>query len=233
MMYVSTLGAAYKSGYSWALSKDVATATEENFMNLKFTDSALYNANLITKWWAVEVAILGFADVMFRAFGSPLETSIMGSVSSVLYTSTLATFGQGTWDFAFIVDKAKREEELKARKEALIQADQLTTEASEEIDRGFSKIKFSLAVKAFTISVTSNLAAALLLADHESTQFAANTIMGTLSGAGALYYGFIQFKYNEGLKLKISQAKEKIAKSCGEFLSQAVPPPVLLPGNNY
>jgi hypothetical protein len=233
MMYVSTLGTSYKSGMSWALSKEMAKSTEEDFMKLKFTDSALYNANLISKWWAVEVGILGLADVMFRAFGSPLETSIMGSVSSVLYTSTLATFGQGTWDFAFIVDKAKKEEELKAREESLVQADQLTTEASEEISRGFSKIKFSLAVKAFTISVTSNIAAALLLADSESTQVVANTLMGTLSGAGALYYGFVQFKYNEGLKLKLSKAKEKIAKSCSEFLSQAVPPPVLLPGIHY
>ncbi|MEK6555642.1 MAG: hypothetical protein AABZ31_10405 [Bdellovibrionota bacterium] len=233
-IYVAALASSYRSGLSYDLAKNVAQASEDDFMQLKFTDSALYNANLVTKWWAVEVAILGLADIMFRVAGSPLETSILASVSSVLYTSTLATLGQGTWDFAFIIDKAKREEQLLKDNIDVLDPSHINhAKAQEEHGKGYASIKFNLAIKSFAISVGSNVAAALLLAgDGEATKLVANTLIGTLSGAGALYYGFIQLKYNNALKMKISQAKQKVAQSCSSFLADAFQPPPLLPGIN-
>lgn len=233
-IYLSSLYSGYRSGLGHELAKEAAKAVENSFMNLKFSESALYNANMITKWWAVEVGILGLADIMFRVMGSPLEADIMSSVSAVLITSTVATFGQGIWDFAFITDKAKREEALKNQALELERVNALTEEAQTEIDKGYSKVKFGLAIKAFTISVTSNIAAALMLTGNDATSALATTMMTGLSVAGASYYGYIQYKYNDGLRLKIQQVKTRLAQSCSSFLEKALPPPApLLPGINF
>jgi hypothetical protein len=223
-MYAATFFSSYRAGISAELAKEMATTAQEDFMKLNFTESALKNASLITKWWAVEVVILGTADLAFRyLLNAPLTPDLTSGIMSVLYTSSLATLGQGTWDFAFIIDNEKRKEALSERREALILADQLTSEASEEIDRGFAKVKFGLASKAFAISVTSNIAAALLLADSASMTTIANTAMGTLSVAGASYYGYMQVKYNEGIRAKISKFKSSILQRCEDLLGGTAP----------
>ena len=202
-IFLNTLAGAYTTGFDFSLSRQIALDAQKRFLELPFAKSALYNTNLITKWFLVEVLILAAADIGFRLAGSPLEATAAGSIAAVLTTSALATVGQGTWDFGFIIDKAKKDEELKQRREALIAADQLTEEASEEIERAQSKVNFSLAAKAFTISVTSNIAAAMLLTGSEATEILASNLMTGLSVAGASYYGYVQYKYNKGLRQKI------------------------------
>ena len=174
----------------------------DKIMNSEFTQKTLYNANLITKWFATEVAILAFMNTLLASFGVPLEATLSATVASILLVSAAATLAQGVWEFAIINANRITENNISEL------AKKMTSDGEAFLKDKMNKLKFSLSIKFITVALITNAGAAMMLVPDPGVQAVGSFVMKTMSVAGGTYYGYVLLQSSAWFQTKVSELKQ-------------------------
>lgn len=136
---------------------DAAQNLTPEEVDLRLTNNSYLNmASEFTKWYLLEVVVLGTLDVMLRLTYPEYGLTAQESIASILLTSALATAGQGVWD----VSITRKSNYDNAHAEAAV-TDPENKGQLEILNHTQRKIKFKSQVQILGVAMGTNFGAVL------------------------------------------------------------------------